>query len=397
MTLPDLSKASPDLLLGLFLGGDSVLMVLSVLVANAYRERLLLVLAAGVAGVIATTVLQASPWHEGVPQSLMAVMALACLHLRALTSHVGSLRPHQRWMTGGALAIALVGLADVVSPWRLLPAGTALWILVATLVTLRAWPQSRPWIVWTVPGHVALAAAAVHYGLSAHPGGADPTLAAILGFWAMALYLASVWRSRVFGEDQSRRATAETFNPLTGLATAEILGRRVQSARALMRRYGHPGSILLVHVEHLASVAQRLGAETAEGVALEAGTRIRDALGAGDVAARLRAERFAVLSEGTAPAEAAARLGSRILSNGLRAPLSVLPGNYLHFRIAITELPAEGVPLPELLEQLGERLDADVARARDKRIRVVPFGELKISTVPGVLPPGQAEPAASSS
>lgn len=378
-----MTQATQDLLVGIFLGGDAVLVVLSILVAGAYRERLLLLHAGSVAAVIAVSALQASSWTRNTPHMLMLVMALACLHLQALTSHVGSLRQRQSWTSGGALAIALIAILDTFLPWHLLPVAAAVWILAATLVTLRAWPQSQPWIVWTVPGHLALVAAAVHLGLSTPDGRADPVLAGVLAFWAMALYLSSVWRSRVFGEVRSRQTVAATLNPLTRLSTPVVLLQRVESARSLMRRYGHPSTVLLVHVDYLDQVAAKLGAEAAEAAALEAGTRIRDALGSGDAGARVGPHRFAILSEGTAPPEAAGGVASRILTAGLRASLSGLEGNYLHLRIVLTDLPRDGVLAQQLLERMGEKLDSDVARAREKRIRAVPSSELMLMHVPG--------------
>jgi GGDEF domain-containing protein len=377
------------MLLGGFAGAQVMLVVLSLLVSAAYGDRVLLLLAAAMAASVATIGLQSFGLGGYVPQALMLVMAIGSLQLRALTSHVGSLRQRSGWTTGAALLIVLIAAADLVLPWRLLPAATAAWIAIATLITLRAWPQSSPWIKWTVPAHLMLVVAALRYGLAANDQGAggDTVLAGVLAFWAMALYLASVWRSRVLGERRSGEAMAETLNPLTGLSTPVVLHQRIEAARALMRRYGHPSSLLLIHVEHLGIVAQKLGAETAEAAALEAGTRIRDALGAGDVGARLGFQRFAVLAEGTSPKEAAAALAGRVLSAGLRAPLSILPGDYLTFRIVITDLLPEGVAMTELFAQLDERLDADVVRARDKRIRVVAASELQLNTIPGAVPP----------
>lgn len=372
-----LASLADGTLLGAFIGVQLMLIVLSVLVAGAYGDRVLLWHSATMGASVGAVLLQGSAHAAYMPQALMLLMAVAGLQLRALTAHVGSLRQRQHWSSAAALLIAALAAVDLVTPWLMLPAATAVWIVLATLVTLRAWPQSRPWILWLVPGQVALAAAAVRYGLVPSHGDADPVLAGVLAFGSVAIYLASVWRSRVFGESRTRQAVAETLNPLTGLSTPVVLMQRIEAARALMRRYGHPSTLLLVHVDHLASVSQRLGAETAEAAALEAGTRIRDALGAGDAAARLGFQRFAVLCEGTAPREAAANLASRILSGGLRAPLSVLPGNYLHFRIAMADLPREGVVIAELVDQLRLRLDADVARQREKRIRVVSAEELR--------------------
>lgn len=374
------------MLLGAFAGAQGLLALLSLLVAAAYDERVLLLHAGALCASVAAIALQTFGLAEYVPQALMLLMAICSLQLRALTSHVGSLRQRSLWTTGAALLIVLIALLDMAVPWLLLPAATAVWIAIATLVTLRAWPQSTPWIKWTVAAHLMLVVAVLRFGLNPEQVGGDVVLAGVLAFWAMAMYLASVWRSRVLGERQSGQAMAETLNPLTGLATPVVLHQRIESARALMRRYGHPSSLLLVHVEHLGIVTQKRGAETAEAAALEAGTRIRDALGSGDVGARLGFERFAVLSEGTPTDEAAARLASRILSAGLRAPLSVLPGDYLQLRIVLVDLPPEGVAMTELLAQLEERLDADVARARDKRIRVVAAGELSLNTIPGAVP-----------
>ena len=69
--------------------------------------------------------------------------------------------------------------------------------------------------------------------------------------WSSAVYLASVWRSRVFSETRVRLDARNTVDPLTGLSTLLVMNERVSAARNLIKRYGHPSVLLLVHLENL--------------------------------------------------------------------------------------------------------------------------------------------------
>jgi len=359
--------------LGAFTGAQLLLLVLSVLVANAYRDRGLLVHAAATLLGIVVIHAQSGRLAPLVPAGLLGMMAFSAMHVQGLTTHVGSLRPFRRWMSAVSMALgALALLATVVHEPRLLLLGAALLLALDAAVAARAWPHSQPWARWLVAGQGALLLAG--FGMSVPgPGGGHPLLlAGMLAFWSMAIHVASLWRSRVIGERRWRQAAERHEDPLTGLPTALVLGQRIQSARSLMRRHGHPGSLLLVHVDELARIASELGARRAEAATLEAGLRLRSALGRADVAARVGPHRYAILAEGSSPDEAAAGLASRILVAGLKEPLHAVEGAFLHFRVVVAALPTDDASVPALLQAMGERLDADVARSRERRIHTLP-------------------------
>lgn len=360
------------ILLGVFTGAQLLLVVMSLLIANAYDERGLRVHAVAVALGVAAVHLQRGPHAALAGPALLVLMALSAWHLRHLTSHVGSLKQAARWMDAAAGVLAVLAAADAALDGPLLLAtGAAVLLALDAVVVSRAWSQSLPWALWVVAGQGALLLAGLWIALP-HPADAQGLpLAALLTFWAMALYLASVWRSRMFGERRWRQAAERLQDPLTGLATSLVLVQRLQSARSLMRRYGHPSALLLVHVDELPRIARELGAQKAEAAALEAGLRLRGALGPADIAARVGPWRFAILSEGSSAQEAAANLATRLLTAGLREELHAVEGAFLHFRVVLAELPTTEASGPVLLRQLGERLDTDAGRGRERRIRIM--------------------------
>jgi diguanylate cyclase (GGDEF)-like protein len=367
------------------MGAQLLLVVLSILIANAYRERGLLVHAAGVTlGLVVIDGL-VSPLRSLASAGLLGVMGFSAMHMQGLTTHVGSLRPFRRWMSATSMLLAALALlATVVREPLLLVLGAFALFGLDAAVLPRAWPQSKPWALWVIGGHGALLVAGILLGLPGLrglPKDNQLLLGGLLAFWSTAIYLASVWRSRVFGERLWRQAAERHEDPLTGLATAVMLGDRIQLARSLMRRHGHPSSLLLVHVDELGRIASELGAQRAEAATLEAGLRLRSALGRADIAARVGADRFAILCEGSSTEEAAANLGSRILVAGLKEPLHAVEGAFLHFRIVQAELPTDEASVPALLQCLNEHLDTNVARGRDRRIHTLPPEDLR-ATVP---------------
>lgn len=360
------------ILLGVFSGAQLLLVVMSLLIANAYGERGLRVHAVAIALGVAAVHLQRGPHAALVGPALLVLMALSALHLRHLTTHVGSLKQATRWMGVAAGVLVALALSDLLLDWPpLMAIGVAVLFALDAFVVSRAWAQSLPWALWVVAGQGALLVAGLWIALPRVPDTQGLPLAAVLTFWSMALYLGSVWRSRVFGERRWRQAAERLQDPLTGLATSLVLVQRMQSARSLMRRYGHPSALLLVHVDELPRIATELGAQKAEAAALEAGLRLRGALGPADVAARVAPWRFAILSEGSSAQEAAANLATRLLTAGLRDELHAVEGAFLHFRVVLTELPLTDASGPLLLQKLAERLDADAARGRERRIRIL--------------------------
>ena len=366
--------------LGAFAGAQLLVVCFSVIVANTYRDRaLLLHAAATMTGVLAVqTLVGGQPFLAEA--LVLLVLAVEGMQLRDLISHAGALRQPRRWLVGiSVILLPALALAGFVDRWHLLLPGLAAWTAIVLVITLRTWPQSQPWARWLVPGQLALAAGAGWLGWRSLDPDPDPALplAGLLSAGAAAIFLATAWRSRIFSETRLRMDARNTVDPLTGLSTPLIFYDRVRAVRSLIARYGHPSILLLVHIENLPQLSAEFGPEVAESALLVAANRIRQALRDGDVAARLSHTRIGVLAEGMSLAEGSANIASRILVAGLKEPLPAAPTEFLQFRIVLAAVPVSDVPAKVLLQRMAARLDAQVAAPSERRIIALPADELQ--------------------
>lgn len=377
--MTDRLEAAP-LWLGACVGAQLLVVVLSVVMAVAWRERpLLLHAAATLMGTLAVQTLVA-PLPVEPRAVFLLVPALAGLQLLDLVGHAGGLRARRRWLLGAsAVALPLLAALSIFSAW-FSALGLLLWTVVVVLVLQRAWLQSQPWVWWLAPGLLALLAAGAT--LRPAPGIGDALeLGLLLAIWAACVYLGTSWRGRLYGETRARLQARNTIDPLTGLATPLVLAERVLAARNLTKRYGHPSVLMIVHIENLPSIAQEFGPETAEAAVLSAASRVREALlRDGDVAARLTHARIGVLAEGAAPGQAASTVATRILSAGLKEPLAAAPAEYLRFRIALGPVPIDEIPPKLLLHRLNARLDAELQARNERRIATLSQDEMLVRT-----------------
>lgn len=365
--------ADPDELvaLGAFAGVQIVVLCFSVIIANAYRERSLLIHGASITLALLTVQLIVGGSTLHAQAALFLLLAVDGLHLRELVSHAGALRNLRRLLIVTCL-IALPFLAAVgwlTGTLILLPVAVG-WATVVTLIMLRAWPQSQPWATWLVAGQLALAIGAIWLGWRWIDGNLESVipLAGMLSLWAAVTYLSSVWRSRISSETRVRVDARSMTDPLTGLLMPLLFYDRVEAVRNLMIRYGHPSVLLLIHVENIAKLANEFGPEAGESVLPEAADRIRKILRDGDVAARLSHSRIAVLVEGMSPAEAAANVASRVLVAGMKDPLPLALTEFLHFRIVLTAVPVSDLPPKALLQRMSDMLDEQLRAPSERRI-----------------------------
>jgi len=357
--------------LGGFAGALVLVVLLSVIIASTYSERALLLLGvATVMGVLGVQTLVGG--HPFVAEGVMLlVLAADGMQLRDLVSHAGALRAPRRWLVAISLGLLpLLAAMTTFGRWHLLLPGLAAWIVVVCVIILRAWPQSQPWARWLVPGKLSLSVAAAWLGwrsLDAEPDPAVP-LAAMLCVWSAAVFLATTWRGRLFSETRLRIDARNTVDPLTGLSTPLIFYDRVRAVRSLIRRYGHPSVLLLVHIEHLDKLGAEFGPEVAESAVLVAAIRIREALRDGDVAARVSHSRIGVLAEGTSLAEGSANIASRIVVAGLKEPLPTAPTEFLQFRIVMALVPVTSEAPKSVLQKMSDCLDTQVREGGERRI-----------------------------
>jgi diguanylate cyclase (GGDEF)-like protein len=366
---PTLSDPVELVALGAFVGAQVLVVLLSVVRANAYRERpLLLHAAATLLGVLTLQTLTGT--HPFYPEAvLLFTLAVAGLQLRDLMSQVGAVAQARQWLLVVCVVLPMLAIATAFAKWLLLPS-VALWVAVVLLMLHRAWPLSQPWIWWLVPGTGALVSAGGVLAARAitQPDNLALAVGTLLTVWTACTYLATGWRGRILGETAARIDARNTVDPLTGLSTPIVLTERVQAARTLMRRYGHPSVLMLVHIENLGRISQEFGPEVAETAVLTAANRIRQALREGDVAARLAHSRIAVLAEGMAPAEAAANVASRILVAGLKEPLPAAPAEFLQFRIVLATVPVAELSPKHLLARMAARMDQELHETSQRRI-----------------------------
>ncbi|HET8748815.1 MAG TPA: diguanylate cyclase [Ramlibacter sp.] len=368
-----------QLWLGALVGAQVLLVFLCAIEANAYGERALLLHAAATLMAVLSVLALIGREPLAPTAVLLLVPALSGLQLLDLVSHAGGLRQARRWLLfTSAIVLPAVAVAAVYSGWALV-GGIVLWTSVVLMLMARALRQSRPWIWWLVPALAALALASFRLAADHPPYEMDDAIwqAGLLTLWAAFTYLATAWRGRILGETQARILGRTTIDPLTGLATPLVLGERIQAARHLTRRYGHPSVLMVVNIDNLAALTAEFGPEATESAVLAAASRIRASLlRDGDVAARLTHSRMAVLAEGCAPAEAAATVATRILVAGLKEPLAAARAEYLHLRIVLAAVPADDMPPKLLLQKLHHRLDQEVRAASERRIVTVTQEEL---------------------
>ena len=124
MTLP---AARPDELvaLGAFAGAQVLVVCFSVIVANTYRERALLLHgAATMMGVLAVQTLVGG--HPFLAEAaLLPVLALDGMQLRDLVSHAGALRQPRRWLVVISVGLLpLLAVATALGRWHLLLPGS---------------------------------------------------------------------------------------------------------------------------------------------------------------------------------------------------------------------------------------------------------------------------------
>jgi GGDEF domain-containing protein len=363
----------PDelVLLGVFAGAKVLVVCFSVIIANAYRERALLLHGAATMLGVLTVQLMVGGHTLGAEAAMLAVLAVDGIQLRDVVSHAGALRQPRRWLVAiSVVLLPALAFAVLATDWLLLLPGVAAWSAVVVVIMLRAWPQSKPWAWWLVPGQLALAGAAAWLGWQSLDNEPDPALplAAMLTLWAAATFLAISWRNRIFGETRLRIDARNTVDPLTGLSTPLIFYDRVDAVRNLIKRYGHPSVLLLVHIENLPALSEEFGPEVAESAVLVAAQRIRQAMRDGDVAARLSHSRIGVLAEGLALTEGSSNVASRILVAGLKEPLPAAPTEFLVFRIVLAAVPVTEVPSKALLQRLASHMDQQLHTPSERRI-----------------------------
>jgi len=113
---------------------------------------------------------------------------------------------------------------------------------------------------------------------------------------------------------QARAELAARHDPLTGLANRAAFDAALSDAFVRLERYGERFFLLFIDLDDFKLVNDRLGHQAGDELLRQAAFRLRDAVEAGDVIARIGGDEFAVLSSFSTGAQSANTLAADIAS-----------------------------------------------------------------------------------
>ena len=387
--------------LGVAVGVLGLVLALSLIVAYAYEEPTLLALAGYLSAMVAASFLLV---NLDIPETRVSQILLVAgpallsglllwllknrqatllsrlgLALVALSSAVAVGLHAVSGGAGIATADVMAGGASVV--WFLLLSG------FSTYLVMKSWHTAGPWKWWVLAGHGAgLAVSSLFLLGLLKAGQAHWPLVLMLLLQVPPIYLALVWRSRLLNESRLRSASAETIDPLTGLATNSVLVERLMRVMSRAHQSTTNSALFLIEVKNWEGLLNELGAEFSEKLLLEAALRLRRAIGDNDLAARIGGGRFAVVAQGLAGDEDITSLATRLVVTGLRIDSPLLSGVEFHFRVLVSKLKlSRPMPLPTTQIWLDELATQFAEWPHSHRTRSILFVVGRELTLPAEL------------
>ena len=159
------------------------------------------------------------------------------------------------------------------------------------------------------------------------------------------------------GRDAVTNQHRALHDALTDLPNRQLLTQRIDDAIAQVREDGEPFAVMLADLDDFKAVNDSLGHDLGDVLLRTVAYRLRDAVPADAVVARLGSDEFAILLVGSPPRQKLAEMAIRIETAGAR-PVAyegrLLAGGELSMGIACH--PADGDTLAGLLESAGRAL-----------------------------------------
>lgn len=152
---------------------------------------------------------------------------------------------------------------------------------------------------------------------------------------------------------------------LTGLANRALFRDRLEQSVVRAARRREQPSVLLLDVDGMRKISETLGNRAADEVLIAVADRLRECIRAGDTAARLTSDDFAVLLEDSQDPAAPAQVADRILTELARVKLGN-PPMPLTAGIGIATLPAGMQNPDELLRNADTALSEAKAAGQGK-------------------------------
>lgn len=145
-------------------------------------------------------------------------------------------------------------------------------------------------------------------------------------------------------------------DPLTGVASHQVMYKRLEQLVNRQRRDPDVGAVVRVHVSNAAEIRQEYGVEAAQNAVVHAGACINSLLKEGDSLARHRDGDFMILLGGYVNREELADLGQRLIARGLYGSSRLPPNTVLQLKLSIARAPFPVTDVEVLLQDLGAAL-----------------------------------------
>lgn len=185
------------------------------------------------------------------------------------------------------------------------------------------------------------------------------------GYVTLTTLLAFTLFGYLAGSAADRLQALSETDPLTGLANRRPLLAALQRDVAEACRYGQPLSLLVVDLDDLKSINDRLGHELGDQALRRVGEALRTNSRRADLAARMGGDEFALVAPQT-PADAAVALAERIRGEVEEPGQEGLPGLSVSIGAATLAPPCGGRRADDLLRAADRALYQAKQRGRNR-------------------------------
>ena len=383
------------LLWGAALGGMLLLVLLSLVQAQQYRNALPLYFAGACLALAVAAVAhgglgaeylwpERGGWSDRVFEACQSLaQGFGLLFISGVAR--SALAP--RWRSAGLVlgllgpVLSVMALSGVALGWVAAGYAALVWLAGAAIawcalrregglgaLLLGGWLLLGPWqwvgamrgTSWVLPWESLL--------LRWAPAG----LALALGLLALAL----AWRCRQQHDHGVQRQALKRIDSLTGLSSEHVVLERLDHLILRQHRQHRLGAVMRIRIANLQAIFREAGVPALDAATLQASNCISQVVRrSGDTLARLGNGDFVLLMEGDFKPQGVLDLAQIIIARGLAQPGRLPGGATLRLQVTCTAGFFPGCDAQALLQRLGGLLDAMNATASGRALQLLQPGQ----------------------